>query len=585
MTKRSRFRRTPGDLRVTWLAAASSIAVMAALAPGCALAEQPLSSIDPSGVVSSPQAAPPTPAVNPTPAGEAPASLDAMPRFVLAKVVFAHAKAVSEAELQAAYAGDVGKTVSLADLRAIARRAEGIYASHGYGFVVVVVTPQRVQDGVVRFDVIEGKIAGLSVLGADPDARRQATAAFQPLLNTSPPAAAGLEAAFERAKAVPGLVVTGALRRGDGEGDLDLVLQARKETWRIYANLNDLYPDAVGPFGLLFGLDHFGGSKYGDQASAQVYQSVESGSQTIARLSYDRGLDASGTRLSLAVFGAWASPKGSSQDLDFATNVAAGRIAISQPLIQRFAGDVAVTGALDISNQTTRVFGDTSLTQDNLRIFSVTLDGEWRPVPGDRLAGSLQLRQGVDFLGASHSGEASLSRPGADPEATVGNVSVEGEATITKGVRLVVRADGQFASGPLTEPEQYAVGNLSIGRGYQPGANYGDDALGSATEIRFGPYDGIPKAKIEPFVFFDAVRVWTLTPGDHTSRTLDSTGAGIRLELPNRLRVELTFAQPLRALLGLGEPTPHGRVLLNVTVGLTDIFMAIHQRLFHETGQ
>jgi hemolysin activation/secretion protein len=146
---------------------------MAALGPGVVLAEQPLSNIDPSAVVSSPQAAPPTPGVNPPPSGEAPGSLDAMPRFVLAKVVFAHAKAVSESELQAAYAGDIGKTVSLADLRAIARRAEEIYARHGFGFVVVVVTPQRVQDGVVRFDVIEGKIAGLSVLGLPAPAQHQ----------------------------------------------------------------------------------------------------------------------------------------------------------------------------------------------------------------------------------------------------------------------------------------------------------------------------------------------------------------------------------------------------------------------------
>ena len=37
-------------------------------------------------------------------------------------------------------------------------------------------------------------------------------------------------------------------------------------------------------------------------------------------------------------------------------------------------------------------------------------------------------------------------------------------------MRLDLRAEGQFTNDPLTIPDQYSAGNLTIGRGYQPGA-------------------------------------------------------------------------------------------------------------------
>ena len=494
-------------------------------------------------------------------------------RFVLKSVKFEGARSLPVGEIEPAWQPFVGKGVSLADLAAIARRAEAIYARHGYPFVAIVLNPQQVVDGSVEYRVIEGRVTDLSILGTDPVARRQASAAFQPLVNRTPLKGTDVEAAYERARAVPGLTVAGALHRGASAGGMDLLVQTRREPWYVYTNINNLYPDALGPWGFLLGVDHRGGSRFGDQASAQLYESIDGGRQTIARLSYERSLDTRGTTLSVSALGAWANPGREVSSLDLATNVLDGRVAISSPIVSRLQKSLTATAAVEVDNQRTRIFGQTALTEDKLRILSLGLSGAWRWTDGAVAGGVVELRQGVGGLGGSRLQDTGLSRQGADPRATVAKFAFEGLSPSFHKLRLDMRLEGQTSSAGLAASEQYTVGNLTIGRGYQPGANFGDKAIAAAFEARFGPYPfRKTRLLIEPFAFFDDVRISSNGTGGQVSRSLNSVGGGLRLQAGERMRVDLTYAKPLTPPLGLGEPTPGGRVLINISFGLNDLY-------------
>lgn len=558
----------------------AAIALMLTLlAPGQDPGPQgpPLSKVDPTVVLTPPPSGS-APIVSPTPGPTAPND-DAAARFVLTSAEFQDAHAVSPQALEPAWVSYRGKSVALADLSVIAARAEAIYARRGFPFVAVVVNPQQVEGGHVRFKVIEGRVAALTVLGADPVGRRQATAAFQPLVNRSPLPAAAVEGAYERAKAIPGLAVAGALRRGDVRGGMELVVQAKREAWRTYANVNNLYPDALGPWGALIGVDHFGGSAYGDESSAQFYHSLSGGAQTVVRLSHEQGLDAQGTTAQLMVLGAWAHPGRNVAALDLATNVFDGRLAITQPILERLAKSLSVTAAFEVDDQKTQVFSHVGLTDDRLRILSLSASGAWRFADGAHLSSTLEIRQGLGILGASHTGDPLLSRQGADPDATVGRLTFEGQSAPYHKITLFMHFDGQLASAPLTAPEQYAVGNLAVGRGYQPGANFGDDVAAISAEVRLGPFAVLQKYRVQPFGFFDDVHLWTRTPGERMSRTLSSTGVGVRIDTPSQVHIDLTYAVPLDPALGLGDRTPHAVLLVNVTVGLNQAFGAINRHL------
>jgi len=535
-----------------------------------------LSTVDPTAVVAKP---PSSSAPLELPSAPKAGDEDRVPRFVLVEAIFDGVTAIPVADLADAWSAYRNKQVALADLTAIGLNAEAIYAKRGFPFVAVVVTPQRVDDGVVHFKVVEGRISDVKVLGGDAISRRQAAAAFAPLVNRQPLSSAAVESAYERAKAVPGLAIAGSLRRGNNQGAMDLVLQSRRKAWSTYANVNDYYPDVVGPWGALIGVEHYGGSRYGDETALQAYSSIDGGGQIVLRASHQRTLNARGTTVSVMALGAWAHPGGSVADLELATRVYAGRIGVSQPLVSRLRESVAVSAGVEFNNQTTKVFSSVGLTEDRLRIVTVGLAGELRGEGGAHIGLQLEGRKGLSVLGATGVGDALTSRFGADPQATVGKLSMEGETSKVWNIRLAGRVEGQIASAPLTAPEQFVVGNLTLGRGYQPGAAFGDEILGGSAELRFGPYRTVRQLRLEPFVFCDVVRLWSLTPGASSSRTLSSVGGGMRLEAPGHMHIDLAYASPRSAPLGLGEPTPSGRVLLNVTIGLNDAFNAIHKRL------
>jgi hemolysin activation/secretion protein len=498
--------------------------------------------------------------------------------LVLRGVEFDGARAVPQSKLTPAWARYLGKAVSLSDMRAIGRNAEAIYTRAGFPFIAVLLKVQEVQNGVVHYDVVEGRISDLTIIGSDPVARRQATAVLEPLVNRAPLSLGDVESAYEIGRKVPGLSISGALRRGDKPGGMDMVVDAKRESWRTFVNVNNLYADAVGPWGVLVGADYFGSSEYGDTTSLQVYTSVPVGRQVLVRASRSQGLDSRG--LTATISGLWgtADPKGDFTSLDLATDIEALRLELSQPLWERPNASLVATAAFDASDQRTRVFHTVGLSDDKLRIFSAGLAGEVTGVLG-RLAATAEVRKGVDFAGASREGDANLSRVGGDPEATVFRGGLEGESAPISHLQLAVRIDAQQSDHPLTAPDQYSIGNLTIGRGFQPGAALGDSALGGSLEARVGPFDLGHHLTVRPFAFVDEVRLWNHGAAPFSQRTLSSVGGGVRLQVAGKVNIEIVYAAPRQPPLGLGEPRPSPSVLFTMTIGLNDAFAAIHRQL------
>jgi hemolysin activation/secretion protein len=541
----------------------------------------PLSHIDPTQVLPAPPPAP-APALDiptrPIPLAQPNKSV----RLILMGVKFNGAVAVPEAKLQLAWAGMRGKSVSLADLRAIGRRAEAIYAQAGYPFVAVVLSVQEVKNGIVNYDVVEGRISDLTVLGSSLAARRQATAAFRPIVNRSPLALGDVASAYQLAKLVPGLSISGTLRRGSEPGGMDLVIDAQRPIeWRTYVNINNLYADPVGPWGVLFGADYFGPTEYGDEASGQVYTSSPVGRQVLLRASYMQRLNASGTAVTISGLWGRANPQGSLSPLAIAEDVTTLRAEVSQPLWERPDADFLVDVGLEGTNQVTKVLTNIGLSDDQLRVLGITVSGERRGSLG-RIGFSAGVRQGLDVAGASRPGDPNLSRAGGDPQATIIRVTAELDTATFEHVRVVARLDSQYSNRRLTQPDEYSVGNLTIGRGYQPGAALGDSALGGSAELRMGPFGLTKDLQAEPFVFYEVVSLWNDGPPPlipFARRTLSSVGGGVRFQLDGKAHMDLLCAVPLEAPMGLGEPTPGPTVLVNLTIGLNDAFAAIHQRL------
>lgn len=554
-------------MRILWASVGFACAICGA---GAAAAQnQPLTPTDPAAALPPPP--PPTGDLQvDQPQATGDAVSDGQLGFVVQDVTFNGAKTLSAAQLRPSWEALRGRTATLADLRAAAARAEKIYAEAGYPFVAVLVPPQEVRDGQVRFEVVEGRISDITVIGNDPVARRQAAAAFAGLTTRSPLSSDDVESTYELARTIPGLSMSGALRRGSEPGGMDLVIQPRRKGWRAYTNINNLFSDPVGPWGILVGADFYGSSLYGDQTTIQYYTTFDSGEQQVFRLGHTRRLNARGLTAGLTYMLADSNPQGVVAVLDLATDVQLFHGEISQPIVSRAWGSLVAGAAFDWSDQNTDVFSTVAITEDRTRVLSLRLSGRWRD---DRhvASGWVEARQGLDVGNASQPGDALLSRAEGDPQALVLRGGGDVETRISRRWTVYARFDGQWTDGPLLAPDEYSIGNLTIGRGYEPGSAFGDQAAAVSLESRWGPF-GLANGAIlaSPFVFYDAVAYWNDDTFGVDKRTVSSAGIGLRFEAPGKGRLDVLWARPFDPPLGLGEKTPASSVLVNLTVSLDD---------------
>jgi hemolysin activation/secretion protein len=122
----------------------------------------------------------------------------------------------------------------------------------------------------------------------------------------------------------------------------------------------------------------------------------------------------------------------------------------------------------------------------------------------------------------------------------------------------VLNANGQWASEPLINNEQFGLGGTSGVRGYQDGANYGDTGWRTLFDLRapavvvgnFPLAHGNVPANLRPSVFMDYGQVYDLKQMASTIRQW-GTGTGFYLTAGEHFEARLALAWALQSI-------PHG---------------------------
>jgi hemolysin activation/secretion protein len=251
-----------------------------------------------------------------------------------------------------------------------------------------------------------------------------------------------------------------------------------------------------------------------------------------------------------------------------------GNVELSYPLIRRRRLNLNVAGGLDVVNQQTdqgggQVGGGT-LTKDNVRVAYVRADGDMRAYAFDRnflLDGAVTVRKGLTGLGATRQGAALATRQFAAPDAWLVRAAAGISGLVAGPLSASLRAQAQYADKPLTPYEQISLGDLSVGRGYDPAVLLGDTGAAAAFDLRYAAVQLYPRVLASPFVFYDQGFVHNNQAGLSgltSNRTLRSFGAGVTLRLANRANLELTYARPIDPV-AAGGARPAPRLLVNLT--------------------
>ncbi len=290
------------------------------------------------------------------------------------------------------------------------------------------------------------------------------------------------------------------------------------------------------------------------------------------------GLD-SGLTLGARFSYAWSRPDIGALDLRSRSLI--GGVDLSQPLHRSVRGNADLGGGFEIIEQRIKFYpgGVTDglpLTRDKLRVAYLRLSGSKRAPQFNGpdawgVSGSIELRQGFDIFDATQSGVITPqgyapSRFEGSATATVVRGGVGAFVSLGRLFSVSTTVQGQWASGPLLSFEEFSVGNLTIGRGYDPGVTAGDKAIG----VRVEPRMQLPiqsRFGIQAFGFYDAVRIWNedvfTTERD---RQLQSWGGGMRATLPGLMSLEAVYARPDDPELNLpGARRASDRLLLSLT--------------------
>lgn len=121
---------------------------------------------------------------------------------------------------------------------------------------------------------------------------------------------------------------------------------------------------------------------------------------------------------------------------------------------------------------------------------------------------------------------------------------------LPKDWSLQARLSGQVASGPLISAEQFMVGGADSVRGYSESNSSGDNGISASLELRtpsFQKYlkDYIKDAYAYTFVDGGYVKTYSALPSQIASSDLLSTGVGIKLKAVKGVFTTLDYARAL----------------------------------------
>jgi hemolysin activation/secretion protein len=456
--------------------------------------------------------------------------------------------------------------------------AAALLSSHGY-ITGVTIPPQEITDGEARLIVIPAKLTDVRINGK-PGRNGAAILArieqlkTMPVLNTR-----RIESVLMTANDVPGTQVAMALRSaGTAPGDVIGELNIASTPFTILANVQNSGSKTIGRESGSIRAEVFGLTGMSDRTFIGISSTFDTDEQQVVQAGHYFGFD-SGLTIGGRFSYAWSRPDLGALDLRSRSLI--GGLDLSQPLYRSVRANADIGGGFEIIEQRIKFYpggvtGGLPLTRDKLRVAYLRLSGSKRAPQFNGpdawgVSGSIELRQGFDIFDATQTGKITPqgygpSRFEGSATATVIRGGFGGFISLGRLFSISTTVQGQWASGPLLSFEEFSVGNLTIGRGYDPGVTSGDKALG----IRIEPRVQLPiksRLGVQAFAFYDSVRIWNddlfTTERD---RSLQSWGGGMRFTLPGMMALEATYARPEDPELNLpGARRASDRVLLSLT--------------------
>jgi hemolysin activation/secretion protein len=281
---------------------------------------------------------------------------------------------------------------------------------------------------------------------------------------------------------IPGLTVTPSTRRGDGPGAYELVLAADYSPVSGAVHVNNRGTDAIGPhfvLGQVAANDLLGrGEKLG-----LVFSSAADTDEYLgAGVFIDAPLGGGGTRGLAMLFRSESSPHENPVDSSDEYTRERVTLKLTRPLRQTAGMSLALTGALEAEDLTVDRDG-VDVRDDRLRVLETGLRTTWRAWDTTQWSSTLELRKGLDALGAGLRADDLADDP-RRVDFFLAQLQVTSSTRLNPSWTLRVDAFGQHSGNVLPDSERFKIGGERLGRGFEVAEIAGDSGIGAKAVVR-----------------------------------------------------------------------------------------------------
>jgi hemolysin activation/secretion protein len=479
--------------------------------------------------------------------------------FVLDRIQIDGATAYTQEDLSRLYQDRIGQKVSLADLYGIAGQMTRKYRNDGYILTQVVVPPQTIQGGTAKLQVVEGYLDHVDVQ-LEQGARAETEAAMAFVRSYAARITTGsalnvkdLEHYMLLINDLPGVSARGVLapsKTRPGAADLSIVIQRNPFDAIISADnygtrfLGPLQFSGAASFNSLFG--------HNERLTGQAVIAPDTGNGIelgYLALGYAQPLLPNGLKLELNGNYTGTKPGYTLDEFDVRGRSQFFSAGLSYPVIRSRATSLYTNVTFDFRNVTTS--NDIEATRkDRIRALRVGARLEHL----DTIFGAgvnifdVEIAQGLDFLGATDKNDANKSRAEGDGEFTKLNIEMQRLQRLAPQWNVLVGLRGQLSNDALLSSEEFGVGGLAYGRGFDPSEIIGDEGIAGKVELQWNAPGTLAFFHDnQVFGFYDGGRIWNDDPATNSQKTdtATSAGFGVRAKILEYTKADFTVAFPL----------------------------------------
>jgi hemolysin activation/secretion protein len=475
---------------------------------------------------------------------------DASLHFTLSSISFPGNTVLPEAKLQRLATAYVGYAVTLDQLNELADQITAAYRDAGYILSRAVVPPQRVTDGHLVVNIIEGFVDTVKIEGSVDGAHGLLQAYGQKITATRPLTNTVLERELLLATDIADLGVRSVLTPSATAGAADLTFVVAPKDVEAYLSVDNRGSKYLGPYETMGGV--FFNQAFGTAGRLGLNAVVtpERGTDlAYGAMSFDAPIGVNGLRLFSTASYTSTRPGSVLRALNTRGNALNLAGTLSYPMIRSRDLNLSISSGLALHNVRSSNAVVSPLFSDHVR--AINLGVFFNAL--DDLAGystvTVTLTQGLDVLGATSRSSLNKSHANATGDFTRVELAATRAQPLFDWLTLSLGVGGQTSFGKsLLASEQYSLGGNSFNRAFDPSEATGDKALAGRAELQWSAIDQVGVfSRVAIYGFYEGGQVWQAKPlpGELPSESLFSLGAGLRFLLANRCTADVEWARPL----------------------------------------